>query len=120
MFSSMYGEVSPDPRIYHKPMQPNPIEYGVAKAGIEQMIRYLAVAWARDGIRVNGVVPGPFSQPLVLESHPDFIERLAQKVPMGRVGDASEIAGAVIFLASDAASYVTGNCLRVDGGWTIW
>jgi NAD(P)-dependent dehydrogenase (short-subunit alcohol dehydrogenase family) len=120
LFSSMYGSVAPDPGVYQAPMRPNPVEYGVAKAGIDQMVRYLAMSWARDGIRVNGVAPGPFPNPRVQESHPDFIARLAQKVPLGRIGTAGEIAGAVVFLASDAASYVTGQCLRVDGGWTIW
>jgi NAD(P)-dependent dehydrogenase (short-subunit alcohol dehydrogenase family) len=120
LFSSMYGRVSPDPRIYIDPMRPNPVEYGASKAGIEQMVRYLAVAWAAEGIRVNGIAPGPFPNPQVREAWPDFIDRLSQKVPLGRIGRAGEIVGAVIFLASDAASYVTGHCLAIDGGWTIW
>jgi len=120
MFSSMYGRVAPDPRIYHKPMRPNPIEYGAAKAGIEQMVRYLAVAWARDGIRVNGIAPGACPSPQMQESDPDFVERLTERVPMGRMGHAEEIVGAAIFLASRAASYVTGQTLVVDGGWSSW
>jgi NAD(P)-dependent dehydrogenase (short-subunit alcohol dehydrogenase family) len=120
MFSSMYGRVSPDPRVYEPPMKPNPIEYGAAKAAMEQMIRYLAVAWAHDGTRVNGIAPGPFPNPQVQEKYPDFVERLAQKSPMGRIGRATEVAGAVVFLASDAASYMTGQTLAVDGGWTVW
>ena len=120
LFSSMYARVAPDPRVYNHGLRPNAIEYGAAKAGIEQMIRYLAVAWARDGVRVNGIAPGPFPNPQVQTSHPDFVERLAQKVPMGRVGRPDEIVGAVVFLASNAASYVTGHTLVVDGGWTIW
>ncbi len=119
-FSSMYGRVAPDPRIYEKPMLPNPIEYGVAKAGVDQMIRYLAVAWAPDGIRINGVSPGAFPKPLIQKEHPDFVKRLAEKIPMARIGSAEEIAGAVCFLASDEASYVTGQVLVVDGGWTVW
>ena len=120
LFSSMYGRVSPDPRVYQTPMAANPVEYGVAKAGIEQMVRYLAVTWAREGIRVNGVAPGPFPNPKVQAEHPDFIARLADKVPLGRIGRAEEIAGAVVFLAANASSFVTGQVLAVDGGWTAW
>ena len=120
MFASMYGLVSPDPRIYEAPMIPNPIEYGAAKAGIMQMTRYLAVHWGPRNIRVNAVVPGPFPDKRRQEKSPAFIQRLADKVPLGRVGQPEEIAGAVVFLASDEASYVTGHALVVDGGWTAW
>jgi NAD(P)-dependent dehydrogenase (short-subunit alcohol dehydrogenase family) len=120
MFSSMYGKVAPDPGMYVGEMDPNPIEYGVAKAGIEQMIRYLAVSWAKEGIRVNGVAPGPFPNPKVQEENPEMMTRLEEKVPMGRMGQPSEIAGTIAFLASDAASYITGQIIAVDGGWTIW
>ena len=116
----MYGRVSPHPGIYEKPMVPNPVEYGVSKAGLDQMIRYLAVAWASDGIRVNGIAPGPFPNPEVQKAHPDFMKRLAEKVPLGRIGSQHEVARAVIYLASPAASYVTGHILAVDGGWTAW
>ena len=124
-FSSMYGRVSPDPRIYFPPMKPNPIEYGVAKAGLEQMVRYLAVYWAPKNIRVNAVCPGPFSnQDLkAYAENPEFkgfVKRLAERVPLGRIGRKEEIAGPVIFLVSDEASYVTGQILVVDGGWTAW
>ena len=120
LFSSMYGSVSPDPSIYAAPMTPNPIEYGVGKAGIQQMARYLAVHWGKQGVRCNSISPGPFPNPTLQRDKPEFIERLAQKVPLARVGQAQEIAGSVAFLLADASSFITGQNLAVDGGWTSW
>lgn len=120
LFSSMYGTVAPDPGIYKIPMNPNPIEYGVNKAGIRQMARYLAVHYGRRGVRCNSISPGPFPNPIIQEKQPDFIENLSQKVPLGRIGQPSEIAGAVNFLLSEASGYITGVDLPVDGGWTAW
>ncbi len=120
LFSSMYGSVSPDPSVYAAPMNPNPVEYGVGKAGVQQLARYLAVHWGRQGVRCNSISPGPFPNPSIQVQQPDFVQRLAQKVPLGRVGQAEEIAGAVTFLLSDASSFITGQNLAVDGGWTSW
>jgi NAD(P)-dependent dehydrogenase (short-subunit alcohol dehydrogenase family) len=120
LFSSMYGTVSPDPRIYADPMTPNPVEYGVNKAGIQQMARYLAMQWGPRGVRCNSVSPGPFPNPNIQRDLPEFVGRLAEKVPMGRIGLADEMAGPVAFLLSDAASYISGHNLAVDGGWTAW
>jgi NAD(P)-dependent dehydrogenase (short-subunit alcohol dehydrogenase family) len=120
LFSSMYGSVSPDPAVYEAPMNKNPIEYGVNKAGIIQMTKYLAVHWGRENVRCNCISPGPFPNSAVQREHPEFIERLAQKSPLGRVGKPEEIGGAVAFLLSDAATYITGHNLFVDGGWTAW
>ena len=125
LYSSMYGRVSPDPGIYEAPMKPNPIDYGTGKGGIEQMIRYLAVHWAPRKIRVNGICPGPFpnaDKPSYAadEGFQGFLKRLAAKVPLGRVGRRDETAGAVVFLASEEASFITGQTLVIDGGWTIW
>jgi len=120
LFSSMYGSVSPDPRVYEAPMNVNPIAYGVEKAGIVQMTRYLAVYYGKDNIRCNCISPGPFPSPEQQQKERDFTGRLENKVPMGRVGRQHEIAGAVVFFLSDAASYITGQNLFVDGGWTAW
>jgi NAD(P)-dependent dehydrogenase (short-subunit alcohol dehydrogenase family) len=120
LFSSMDGTVSPDMRVYEPPMSPNPVEYGVGKAGVRQMARYLAVHYGKSGVRCNTISPGPFPKPHIQREQPEFVERLSQKVPLGRVGQALEIAGAVAFLLSDASSYMTGQNLAVDGGWTSW
>lgn len=119
-FSSMYGVVSPDPRMYPPRYNVNPIDYGVAKAGVLQMVRYQAIMLAPHNVRVNAIVPGPFPYPWSQGADTEFVEKLAGKVPLGRVGNAAEIAGAVIFLASDAASFITGTQIVVDGGWTAW
>lgn len=120
LFSSIYGMVSPYPDAYEEPIVKNPIEYGIGKAGIVQMTRYLAVHWGKDNVRCNCISPGPFPNPKVQKTYPDFIEKLAQKYPMGRIGQSEEMAGTVAFLLSDAASYITGHNLLVDGGWTAW
>lgn len=124
-FSSMYGSISPEPHLYFPPeIKPNPIEYGVTKAGLEQMVRYLAVHYAPQNIRVNGVAPGSFphgaSPSAVTDHFAAFQANLAAKTPMGRIGRQDELAGPVVFLASNAASYVTGQILAVDGGVKIW
>jgi NAD(P)-dependent dehydrogenase (short-subunit alcohol dehydrogenase family) len=118
--ASMYGVVSPDPSIYGTSGQNNPPHYGAAKAALLQLTRYAAVHLAAEGIRVNAISPGPFPRPEVAEVNPSLHESLRKKTPMGRIGRPEELAGAVIFLASDAASYVTGANIPVDGGWTAW
>ncbi len=118
--SSMYGVVSPDPSAYGDTGKNNPIHYGATKAGMVQMTRYLACHIGNQGIRVNSITPGPFPDLAVDPGIPDFYAKLAGKVPMGRVGLPKEIAGPVIFLLSDAASYINGANLKVDGGWTAW
>jgi NAD(P)-dependent dehydrogenase (short-subunit alcohol dehydrogenase family) len=118
--ASMYGSVSPDPSVYGDSGKNNPIHYGASKGGMIQMTRYLACHLGQLGIRVNSIAPGPFPDTQLDPGIPGFYERLAMKVPMGRVGKPEEVAGPVVFLLSDASAYVNGANLPVDGGWTAW
>ena len=117
--ASMYGLVSPPPALYRGcEMFHNPPAYGAAKAGVIQFTRYAATHWAERGIRVNCISPGPFSGETV-QAHAEFMARLAQRVPLGRIGQPEELVGPVAFLLSNDASYITGHNLIVDGGWTL-
>lgn len=118
--ASMYGHVSPDPAIYGDSGFNNPPYYGAAKAGLLQLTRYLACHYAKHGIRVNTLSPGPFPPETMKTLHPEFYQNLCAKVPMKRIGVAHEIQGPLLFLASNASSFVTGADLKVDGGWTAW
>lgn len=121
--STMYAVVAPDPRLYEGTTFLNPPGYSSAKAATLAFTRYVASFWGRRGIRANAILPGPFSNTedvttnSVDPSDP-FLERLAQRTLLGRPGRTDELAGALLFLASDASSYVTGHALLVDGGWT--
>lgn len=117
---SMYGHVAPDYRLYEGVPQANPPSYGAAKAGIIQLTKYLGSFLAKDKIRVNCISPGPFPFEHVINEFPEFKQRLCDKNPMGRLGKAHEIKGAAAFLCSDASSYMTGQNICIDGGWTIW
>lgn len=117
---SMYGIVSPDSRVYDSAAGTNPPFYGAAKAAMIHWSKYAACEFGKEGIRVNSVSPGPFPSLEVQKAAPEFISKLQQKVPMGRVGQAHEIMGPILFLASSAASFVNGANLVVDGGWTAW
>lgn len=117
--ASMYGTVSPDPSIYGDSGYDNPPNYGAGKAAIIQFTRYMACHFAKEGIRVNAISPGPFPSPEVQENK-QFISNLEKKTPLGRIGLPYELKGIVVFLASAASSYVTGQNIHVDGGWTSW
>lgn len=118
--SSMYGIVSPDFNLYENNLKySNPPNYGAAKSGVIQLTKYSAVYLAKYGIRVNCISPGPFPSHDV-QKNKKFINRLSNKIPMGRIGKPKELKGSLIFLASEASSYITGHNLVVDGGWTIW
>ena len=94
--------------------------YAASKGGVAQITRVLALEWARQGVLVNCVAPGYVRTPLVASvfARPGFLEEILAHTPLGRVAEPREIAGPVLFLASDLASYVTGQTLFVDGGWT--
>jgi len=117
---SMYGQVTGYPEVYKDIAKPNSVVYQTGKAGILHLTKYMAVYWAKDRIRVNAISPGPFPHPHADKKMDTFRERLSQKSPMGRIGEAWEIKGAVVFLASQASSYITGQNIQVDGGWTVW
>lgn len=117
--ASMYGIVSPDPKIYGDSGFDNPANYGVGKAAIIQLTKYLAVHLANDGINVNSISPGPFPSKKVQENK-EFIKQLNTKVPLNRIGKPYELIGAVLLLATSSSSFINGHNLVVDGGWTIW
>ena len=119
--SSVYGLLSPVQDLYAFRRERGetfvkPVAYSVSKSAILNLTRYLATYWAKDGVRVNTLtLAGVFD-----EQPREFLEAYEARVPMGRMLDAQEALGAVVFLASDASSYVTGSNLVVDGGWSAW
>jgi gluconate 5-dehydrogenase len=117
LLGSMYGTVGSYPDVYDGVSAANPAAYQALKGGVIQLTRHLAVYWARDRVRVNCLSPGPFPGPKAPQA---MIERLEHKSPMRRMGKPEELKGAVVFLASEASSYMTGQNLTIDGGWTAW
>jgi len=113
---SVYGVVSADPRIYGRSGRNSSEVYAASKAGVIHMSRYFAVHLAPSGIRVNTISPGGVYN----RQDPSFVKNYGKKTPMGRMAFDHEVRGALLYLASDASSYVTGHNLVVDGGFSIW
>jgi NAD(P)-dependent dehydrogenase (short-subunit alcohol dehydrogenase family) len=114
--------IAPDQRLYRKDGLPDekqpvkPVTYSVVKTGLIGLTRYLATYWADSGIRVNAISPGG-----VYNNQPDdFVERLTKLIPLGRMANVNEYQAAILFLCSDASSYMTGANLVIDGGRSCW
>jgi NAD(P)-dependent dehydrogenase (short-subunit alcohol dehydrogenase family) len=119
--ASIYGAVAPDQRIYegskYLDRQINtPAVYSVSKAAVIGLTRYLATYWADKGIRVNALSPGGVES----GQNETFIRNYSSRIPLGRMARADEVVSTLIFLASDASSYVTGQNFLVDGGLSVW
>jgi len=122
--ATMYASVAPRPQLYEGTSSLNPPGYSASKAALVAFTRYTASFWGAAGVRANCISPGPFSNTedsagpnSVLEDSP-FVARLKGYTVLNRIGRPRELCGALLFLASDASSYVTGQDLHVDGGWT--
>jgi NAD(P)-dependent dehydrogenase (short-subunit alcohol dehydrogenase family) len=112
---SIYGVSAPDFSVYEGLDMTSPVEYAAVKGGVLNLTRYLASYLGPEGVRANVVSPGG-----VFDDQPEaFVERYEARTPLGRMANPEDVAGAVAYLASDAAGYVTGQNLVVDGGWTV-
>lgn len=112
--ASIYGVVSPDPELYKDWYYESPISYSATKSAVINFTRHLAVFWAKKGIRVNALTPGGVFN----DQNPNFVNKYCERAPLGRMARKDDYNGAILFLVSDASSYMTGSNLIVDGGWT--
>lgn len=117
---SAYSHVAPDYRMYDSSKYSNPPSYGAAKAGVVQLTKYCASFFSKYKIRVNCISPGAYPFPKTIKENPKFIKRLAEKCPANRIGYPDDLKGTVALLCSDAGSFITGQNILVDGGWSVW
>jgi NAD(P)-dependent dehydrogenase (short-subunit alcohol dehydrogenase family) len=110
--SSIFGAVA----------MPNQLAYASSKGGVNMLTKVMALEWAQKGVQVNAIAPTYFETPLVaaLRNDPERYRFLVERTPMGRFGQPEELVGTVVYLASRASDFVTGQTLYVDGGWTAW
>jgi NAD(P)-dependent dehydrogenase (short-subunit alcohol dehydrogenase family) len=119
--SSVYGMLSPVQDVYEFRRKSGdefykPVAYSVSKSALYNLTRYLATYWAKSGVRVNTLTLAGVAN----DQPPEFVDAYTARMPLGRMADVREVVGPVVFLASDASSYVTGANLVVDGGWSAW
>jgi NAD(P)-dependent dehydrogenase (short-subunit alcohol dehydrogenase family) len=113
--ASIYGTSAPDWRLYQGTSLGNPAAYAVSKGGLIQLTRWLSTTMAPH-VRVNAIAPGGIFR----DTPEPFLSRYVERTPLARMAREDDIKGAVAYLASDLSAYVTGQCLAVDGGWTVW
>ncbi len=122
MLQRGYGKVINISSIFGTVALPNLVAYAASKGGVNQMTKVMALEWAEKGVRVNAIGPSYFETDLVtrLRNDPERFKFINERTPMGRWGNPSELEGIVIFLASPASDFITGQTIYIDGGWTVW
>jgi len=122
MLQNGYGKVINMSSILGTVGLPHQVAYASSKGGVDQMTKVMALEWAKQGVRVNAIGPTYFETELVtqIRNDPERFKFINERTPLGRWGYLPELEGAVIFLASPASDFITGQTIYVDGGWTIW
>jgi NAD(P)-dependent dehydrogenase (short-subunit alcohol dehydrogenase family) len=122
MIERGYGKVINMSSIFGKTPLPHQLAYASSKGGVDQMTKVMALEWAKQGVRVNAIGPTYFETEMVkqIRNDPARFNFIIERTPMGRWGYLPELEGTVIFLASKASDFITGQTIYVDGGWTIW
>ena len=122
MLERGYGKVINMSSIFGMTPLPNQLAYASSKGGVDQMTKVMALEWAKEGVRVNAIGPTYFETELVAEirNDPERFNFINERTPMGRWGRPPELEGIVIFLASPASDFITGQTIYIDGGWTVW